>query len=121
MQSNTATLGNMKLTNRTADRSPRHMARLAGFLYLVIVVASIVAHGYVPSRLMVPGDAAATANNILASEPLFRIGIASELVILLSEIVLSIVLYILLKPVSKTLSLVAAQGRQYRAVEKTCA
>jgi hypothetical protein len=101
----------MKLTNRTADRSPRGMTRLAGFLYLVITIAAIIAHFYVPSRLLVPGDAAATANNILASEPLFRIGIGSEFVILLSEIVLSIVLYVLLKPVSKTLSLVAAVFR----------
>jgi hypothetical protein len=66
---------------------------------------------YVPSRLLVPGDAAATANNILASEPLFRIGIGSEFVVLLSEIVLSIVLYVLFKPVSKTLSLIATVFR----------
>lgn len=107
MKSTIATLGNMRLANRTADHSPRGMTRLAGFLYLVIVVASIVAHFYVPSQLMVPGDAAATANNILAAEPLFRAGIGSEIVILLCEIVLSIVLYVLFKPVSKTLSLVA--------------
>src|SRR5687768_17108808 len=96
MESNTFTLGKMKLTNRTADRSPRAMARFAGFLYLVITIAAIVAHVYVPSQLMVPGDAAATANNILASEPLFRIGIGSEFVVLLCEIVLSIILYVLL-------------------------
>jgi hypothetical protein len=111
MESNTFTLRNMKLTNRIADRSPRAMARFAGFLYLVITIAAIVAHFYVPSRLLAPGDAAATANNILASEPLFRIGIASEFVVLLCEIVLSIVLYVLLKPVSKTLSLVATVFR----------
>lgn len=107
MEATTTTLGNMKLTNRTAERSPRGLARLAGVLYLVIVVAAIVAHFYVPAQLLVPGDAAATANNILASTPLFRIGIASEVIVLLCEVVLSIVLYLLLKPVSKTLSLIA--------------
>lgn len=111
MESNMYTLGNMKLTNRTADRSPRALTRLAGLLYLVITIAALVAHVYVPSRLLVFGDATATANNILAAGPLFRIGIASEFVVLLSEIVLSIVLYILFKPVSKTLSLVAAVFR----------
>jgi hypothetical protein len=111
MEATTSTLGNIKLTNRSADRSPVAMARLAGCLYLIIAIAAVVAHFYVPSRLLVPGDAAATANNILASGTLFRIGIASEFVVLLSEIVVSIVLYVLLKPVSKTLSLVAAVFR----------
>ena len=65
-------------------------ARFAGILYLVITVAAIVAHIYVPSNIIVSGDAAATANNIMNSETLFRIGgIGSELIILLSEIILS--------------------------------
>ncbi len=111
MESTTATLTNIKIANRTADRSPHAMTRIAGVLYLVITIAAIIGHVYVPSQLLVPGDATATANNILAAEPLFRIGIGSEFVVLLSEIVLSIMLYILFKPVSKTLSLVAAVFR----------
>ncbi len=87
------------------------MARFTGFLYLVIAIAAAVAHFYVPAQLVVPGDAATTANNILASEPLFRIGIASEYLILLSEVALSVMLFILFKPVSKTLALVAAAFR----------
>ncbi|MBN1122324.1 MAG: DUF4386 domain-containing protein [Anaerolineae bacterium] len=92
--------------------SPKRTARIAGILYLVITVAAIFAHFYVPGELIVEGDAATTAQNIIASESLFRIGmIGSELVVLLSEIVLSIVLYVLLKPVNKTLSLIAAVSR----------
>ena len=92
--------------------SAKRLARIAGVLYLLITVAAIVAHFYVPSQVIVPGDAAATAANITASEPLFRIGaIGGELVILLSEIVLSVILFVLLKPVSKLLSLVAAVSR----------
>ena len=92
--------------------SPRKLARVAGVLYLLITVAAIVAHMYVPSQVIVPGDAAATAANLTASGPLFRFGaIGGELVVLLSEIVLSIILYVLLKPVSKLLSLVAAASR----------
>jgi hypothetical protein len=87
-------------------------ARMAAVLYLVIAVASGVAHGYVPSQLIVPGDAAATASHIAASASLLRVGgVGSELVILLSEIVVSVLLYVLLKPVNKTLSLLAAVAR----------
>ena len=54
--------------------SPRKLARVAGVLYLLITVAAIVAHMYVPSQVIVPGDAAATAANLTASGPLFRFG-----------------------------------------------
>lgn len=93
-------------------KSIQNTARFAGVLYLIITVAAIVAHQYVPSTLIVPGDAAMTASNIAASETLFRVGgVGSELIILLSEIVLAVVLYVLLKPVNKTLSLIAAVSR----------
>lgn len=95
MQSTTAALGNMQLKHQAAARSPQALARFVGLLYLVIVVAAIVAHFYVPSQLLVPGDAAATAGNIQASGTLFRVGIGSEVVVLLSEIVLSITLGVL--------------------------
>jgi hypothetical protein len=87
-------------------------ARIAGVLYLIITVAAVIAHFYVPAQLIVPGDAAATAGKIMGSGSLFRFGsVGSELVVLLSEIVLSVLLYVLLKPVSKTLSLVAVVAR----------
>lgn len=111
MQSTTATLANMTLTNRTADRSPRAMARLAGFLYLLIAVCGGFSFGYVRTTLIVPGDATATVSNIMASQGLFRLGIVGDAVVFLSEIVLIALLYTLLKPVSKTLSLAAAFAR----------
>lgn len=94
-----------------ADTSQRKAARIAGVLYLVITVAAIVAHFYVPSELIVPGDPAATASNIKASEQLFRLGIASEFIVLLSEIVLSVILYGLFRSVNRTVSLTAAVSR----------
>jgi hypothetical protein len=106
-----------KSFTKQAERTPQaksiqRTARLAGFLYLVITVAAIVAHMYVPANIIVPGDAAATAQNIANNEALFRIGgVGSELIVLLSEIILSVVLYVLLKPVNKTLSLLAAVSR----------
>ena len=87
-------------------------ARFAGVLYLIITVAAIIAHMYVPSTIIVPEDAAATVNNIKNSETLFRFGgIGGELIILLSELVLAVLLYELLKPVNKTLSAMAAISR----------
>ncbi len=95
MESNIATLGNIKLTNRTADRSPRAMTRLAGFLYLLIAVCSGFSFGYVRTTLIVPGDATVTASNIMTSEWLFRLGIVGDAVVFLSEIVLIAILYAL--------------------------
>ena len=97
---------------QTTTISPSGYARIAGVLYLIITLASIFAHFVVPGQLIVPGNAAATAENIMASETLFRFGaIGSELIILLSEVFLSVVLYELFKPVNKTLSLLAAVSR----------
>ena len=92
-------------------KSIKRIARIAGFLILVITVFAPFSMMYVPSTLVVPGDAATTANNILASEGLFRAGIISDSSVFLIEIVVTVLLYVLLKPVSKTLSLVAAFAR----------
>ncbi len=99
------------MTSRTANTSPMVYARIAGVLYLLIAVLSAFVHFYVPGKLIVSGDATTTANNIMASAGLFRVNIATGLVILLSEIALSVLLYALLKPISKTLSLVAMVSR----------
>lgn len=86
-------------------------ARIVGVLLLIIVVLAPFSMLYVPSTLIVPKDAATTANNIMVSEGLFRLGIASDSIVFLIEIVLTALLYVLLKPVNKTLSLVAAFSR----------
>jgi hypothetical protein len=86
-------------------------ARIAGALILIMAVIAPFGMLYVPSTLIVPGDAATTANNIMASDGLLRAGIASDSVVFLIEIVVTVLLYVLLKPVSKTLSLVAAFSR----------
>jgi hypothetical protein len=99
------------MTTKEKMSSINKTARVAGFLYLIIFVAAMFGPIFVRSNLIVPGDAATTANNIMASEGLFRAGIVSYLVIILSEIVLSVLLYVLLKPVSNTLSLIAMVSR----------
>ncbi|MGD8719688.1 MAG: DUF4386 domain-containing protein [Candidatus Zixiibacteriota bacterium] len=93
------------------ETSPLVYARAAGVLFLVILACSILSMLFVSSRIVVPGDAAATADNIVASESLFRAGIAGEAVVFLCEIALTVLLYALFRPVSKTLSLTAAFAR----------
>jgi hypothetical protein len=67
------------MTTHAVETSPLVRARVAGFLYLFANLFAPLTLLYLPSRFIVRGDAAATADNILASEPLFRIGIASNL------------------------------------------
>jgi Domain of unknown function (DUF4386) len=79
-------------------------ARMAGFLYLVLAVLSAFGLVYVPSVLIVPGDAAATANNIVTSESLFRLGFVSNLIAFTVNVFVVLLLYKLLKPVNKNIA-----------------
>jgi hypothetical protein len=99
------------MTRQPAASSPQVLARLAGALYLIIIVFGIAAEVLVRSSLIVPGDAAATANNILASESLFRMGFVGDSIVFLSDVALAVLLYVLLAPVNKTLALIAAGFR----------
>jgi len=99
------------MTAREEMNSLKKTARIAGILILIISPFAIFSMMYVTSKLIVPGDAWATASNIMASEGLFRLGMVSDSVVFLLEIVIVVMLYVLLKPVSKTLSLVAALSR----------
>ena len=90
------------------ENSPQAYARTGGVLYLFIIAAGIFAQVFVRSKLIVSNNAAATAENILASEQLFRLGFAVELLMLASDIALAWILYILLRPVSRNLALLAA-------------
>ena len=80
-------------------------ARMAGFLYLIYIVTTIVADVFGRSKLIVFGDAAATARNIMASEWQFRIGITGDLVSAVFFLLAAWALYVLLKPVNKDLAL----------------
>jgi Domain of unknown function (DUF4386) len=75
-------------------------ARIAGLLYLIVALCGGFSELYVRASVKVPGDAAATADNIAASATLFRIGALTDLVNLACFLVLGLVLYGLLKPVS---------------------
>lgn len=80
--------------------APKTLARIAGFLYLIVAVFTIFA-GLVNTRIVEPGDAAATADNIGTSATLFRIGFVSELVGATVFLLTSMALYLLLKHVNQ--------------------
>jgi Domain of unknown function (DUF4386) len=83
----------------------KKIAKIAGITYPIQMAASIA--GYIPpSQLIVSSDVAQTASNIIASERLFRFGIASNLVTYIT-VVLTWSLYQLLKPVNRNLALLA--------------
>src|SRR5215469_15576324 len=96
---------------RIAETSPRieiprsvtHV-RVAAFLVLILSPLAVFGMIYVPSMLIVSGDAATTIRNIMASESLFRFGIASTLLSQLVGIFWVLVLYQLFKPVNKNMA-----------------
>jgi Domain of unknown function (DUF4386) len=80
-------------------------ARMAGFLYLIYIVISIFADVLGRSKLIVLGDAATTAGNIIASAWQFRIGFVADLVGAVLFLLTAWALYVLLKPVNKNIAL----------------
>lgn len=93
---------------RTVEASPQTYARIGGVLYLIIIAAGLFAEAFVRDKLIVSSDATATANNILANQSLFRLGVAADLSTFLCAVALAIIFYVLLKPINKTLALLAA-------------
>jgi hypothetical protein len=91
--------------------SAQRLARVAGVLYLLIAVVGAFSIAYVPSVIVVPGDAATTAANLMANRGLFAAGTVADVVVMLSEVALSVMLFVLLRAVSPTLSLIAMVSR----------
>lgn len=91
-----------------SDISHRKVALVAGFAFLIMTIAAIFTIYFVFENLMVPGNAAATANNVMSSELLFRTGIFSLIIVLICDVLVAWALYIFLKQVNKSLSLLMA-------------
>jgi Domain of unknown function (DUF4386) len=103
-------------SNSALDASQRAAARVAGIALVLGLVIVIVSNYGINFRLIVPGNAAETARNILANETLFRINIVCNLVFAINIVVLLAALYVVLKPVNRNLALVAAFCRLLVAV-----
>ena len=96
--------------------SVRQKARLAGVLYLIIFVVAPFPFLLVPESIVVSGDSTRTAANIVSSEGLFRAGMVAETIVIATELVLAALLYSLLRPVSRPISLAAAFARAGEAI-----
>ncbi len=86
-------------------------ARITGLLYLIIVIGGVFAEMFVRSRLVDYSNALVTAKNIQESEGLFRFGFSLELFVFVCDAAVTVLLYQLLKPINKGLSLFAASFR----------
>ena len=94
-------------TAKIVDTSKRKATKIAGLAYTLIIILVLLKAIFVDSNLIVSGNDASTANNIMANELLFRIGVASEIIMYVLVVLLSLALYVILKTVNKNLALVA--------------
>jgi hypothetical protein len=95
------------LAERIAKASPRPAARITGVVYLLYFL-TVVSSALFSRGIIVSGDPAATANNILMHERLFRLSVAVGLIATALYIAVTVLFYGLFKPVNKTVSLLAA-------------
>ena len=91
--------------------SLRKAAIIAGVAYLMIFLVSILGNSFALDKLIIMGDAVMTSNNIIAHKSLFRLGITCWLVVIVFDALVAWALYLLLKPINKSLSLLSAWFR----------
>jgi len=84
--------------------SPKRLARIAGFLYLLVGIFGGFAEGYVEPKMYVAGNAAATVGNIVANAGLVRLGVVADLLDATFFVFVALALYILLKHVDKSVA-----------------
>jgi Domain of unknown function (DUF4386) len=95
------------MENQKVQGSPKVYARIGGTLYLMMIALGIFIQAFVKGRIVVSGNAAATAANLRSMESLWRLGIAGDLLMSLFTVALTFILYVLLRPVSRNLALLA--------------
>jgi hypothetical protein len=96
------------ITQVIGKRSLGSVARIAGALYLLTILMGMFSAGFATGKLVVSGDAAATANNILAHRGLFQLAFAVYIIEMACQVALTALFYDLLKPAGRSVSLVAA-------------
>ena len=86
-------------------------ARVAGTLYLAIAVCGGFSIGYVPSQIVVAGDAATTSANLMGQLGLFRLGVLADSAVILLELAITVILYQMFHAISPRLALIAMVSR----------
>ncbi|MCO4846768.1 MAG: DUF4386 domain-containing protein [Yoonia sp.] len=99
------------MTNHTQTKLHPKDARTAGALYLTIAVCGGFSIGYVPSQIVVAGDATATAANLMGQLGLFRLGVLADSAVILLEIAITVILYQMFHNVSPRLAMIAMISR----------
>ena len=99
------------MTPRTLEPEQHSAAKIAGFLYLFLMVTAMFAEFYARGPLIVHGDVVQTAQNIAASQRLFRVGTVSDLITFAGDVILIWALYVVLKPVNSRVVLLAVFWR----------
>lgn len=115
MTTNIYTKRSINATNTIDTASLLRLARIAGVLYLIIIIAGMFGDAIARESLIVQGDATTTAQNIINSEGLFRASIIADLIMIMADVAIGLTFYYLLKPVNKALSLLAAMFRLAQA------
>jgi hypothetical protein len=100
-------MGTAVIVERIVEASPRPRARITGLVYLFYFLTAISGELFLKG-LVVEGDAAATANNILAHQSLFRLGLATGLIATACYVAVTALFYDLFEPVNRIVSLLAA-------------
>jgi hypothetical protein len=99
------------VTTTIPEVTPRRAALTAGFGYIIIFVLAIFANFVVIGGLIESGDAAATAENILESEGMFRAGLVAFTIVFVVDVLVAWALYVLFRSLSRDLSLLTAWFR----------
>jgi hypothetical protein len=99
----------------TPSTPSARLARIAGALYLAIIVCGVWSDGFVRSRLVVSGDAQQTAGNILGSQGLFRMSFVADSIMILCDVALAVFLFELLRGVGRMVALLATAFRLTQA------
>jgi len=106
----------IEMTDRIAEKSLLVYARVAGLAYVVTILLGIFSVSYIDSNILVPGNDAATVDNIMKNELRFRFSIASEFILYAFVVLLSHALYVILKTVNRNLALLALLWRIGEAI-----
>lgn len=109
------------MTALITKASPRLLARMTGPFFLLTILTGIFAQGFVSERLVDLNNAAATASNILTHKSMFQLGFTIYLIEMACQIAMTALFYELLRPVSKSLSLLSAFWGLAGCVIKTLA
>jgi hypothetical protein len=98
---------NAAVIENPVEISPKAKARLVGLFFLLTTVGGIIAEGFISSGLVVANDAGATARNILSNETMFRVGFAVYIIEMMCQVVMTVLFYDLMKPVSRSVARVS--------------